>query len=102
MVAIGDPVSEARRYARAFAEDARALYARSHLHRCTNTCFKHKGGGKPGDWFRWCRMGFCHVFESASFCTMKKPEHCLRLSEYVVIKGELIYLPFGAFVLAFF
>jgi hypothetical protein len=67
VVGVGDGLLEARRYARAFGRDARALYARHHLHRCMETCYKHSGGGKPGDKNRICRFGFYHIFESICF-----------------------------------
>ena len=50
-------------YARVFARDARDNFVRSHIHRCKNTCYKHSGGGKPGDACRICRFGFLHARE---------------------------------------
>ena len=43
----------------AFARDARSCFVLSHVHKCKNTCFKHKGGGKAGDRIRICRFNFC-------------------------------------------
>jgi len=75
---VGDGFLEARRYARAFGRDARALYARNHMHRCMETCYKYVGGGKPGDKNRVCRFGFCHTFGSMSFKRRWPNQKCRR------------------------
>ena len=48
------------RWSRSFALDARLCYVRSHIHKCQSTCWKHSGGGVPGDVVRVCRFNFNH------------------------------------------
>ena len=67
VVQIGDQASESRRYAACFAQDARANYCKSHVHRCTNTCWKHRAGGRPGDRVRLCRFNFWRTHEVAYY-----------------------------------
>ena len=57
-----DPAIDDSLWKRCFALDVRLCVVRSHLHRCTNTCWKHSGGGQAGDPIRICRFNFQHDY----------------------------------------
>ena len=57
--------AEAKLYASALMDDAWMCYAKSHLHSCRKTCWKHAGGAVEGDEVRVCRFNFFHVPELA-------------------------------------
>jgi hypothetical protein len=57
-VGVGDLALDSVMYANAFMADAWFCFARSHLHSCMNTCWKHAGGGSSGDVVRVCRFIF--------------------------------------------
>ena len=56
------PQEDSSRWKCCFALDARLGFVRSHIHRCQETCWKHSGGGAPGDVIRVCRFGFNHEY----------------------------------------
>jgi hypothetical protein len=86
VVGPGDAAEESRMYARHFGEDARRCYIQSHMHRCMNTCWKYRGGGKTGDPVRLCRFGFYHVHEVLWYPRLrlwprkkcKRPDCCMK------------------------
>ena len=63
----GNRKAEARLFGKIFAFDARRNFCKSHIHRCMPTCYKHRGGGKPGDRIRVCRFDYFHVREVAAY-----------------------------------
>ena len=72
---------------RCFASDARLGYVRSHIHKCQETCWKHSGGGAPGDVVRICRFDFHHEYAAVLYkrrirmetCVEEKKAHTLAL-----------------------
>ena len=78
VVGLGDVLEESVMYARHFGKDARQCYIQSHVHRCMNTCWKYRGGGKTGDVVRLCRFGFYHIHEVLWYPRLRPAKKCQR------------------------
>ena len=67
---------ESKKWARRFAADARRCFIRSHIHKCMDTCYKHRGGGAGGDPVRVCRFNFNHEYHVVVYARRPPPREC--------------------------
>ena len=70
-----DVRAESRVWATRFA---RRCFVRSHIHKCMNTCYKHRGGGEDGDLVRVCRFNFHHEYHTVAHARRTPPRQCSR------------------------
>ena len=98
IVGLDDLAGESQSYAHRFSHDARQCFIQSHVHRCTNTCWKYRGGGKSGDPVRLCHFGFYHVHEVLWYPRRRpercnRPDCCLKDAKLMDSKGQPTEVP---------